>query len=147
MVRMRDFSLPLTVRSVQYVASRGGWFRRRSHPTWPKTRIIPVRVEQAFTLAKNQWKTGGVSKNHTSEVGFSIPFFFAVFRGSFLATSNDKPECEKNSGFFYASVNGSNHWFKPCKVKRSSNPSNTLMFRDFKLLDNNCIPKIEHFLQ
>ena len=26
--------------------------------------------------------------------------FFAVFRGSCLATSNDKPECEKNSGFF-----------------------------------------------
>ena len=33
--------------------------------------------------------------------------FFAVFRGSCLATSNKKPECEKNSGFFHASVNGS----------------------------------------
>ena len=25
--------------------------------------------------------------------------FFAVFRGSCLATSNEKPECEKNLGF------------------------------------------------
>ena len=73
--------------SVQYVAGRG-WFRGRSRPMWPETRIIPARGEQVFTLAKNQWKTGGVSKNHTSEVGFSILFFCAVFRGSCLATSN-----------------------------------------------------------
>ena len=30
-----------------------------------------------------------------------------MFRGSCLATSNEKPECEKKNGFFYASVNGS----------------------------------------
>ena len=29
-----------------------GWFRWRSRTTWPKTRIIPVRLERAFTLAK-----------------------------------------------------------------------------------------------
>ena len=55
MVRMRDFRLPLTVRSAQYVVGRG-WFRGRSRPTWPKTRIIPVSGEQAFTLAKKPVK-------------------------------------------------------------------------------------------
>ena len=79
LVRMRDFSLPLTVRSAHYAAAGCGWFlRRRSRPAWPKTRIIPVRWEWAFTLAKNQWKTGGVSKNHTSEVGFFIQVFCSV---------------------------------------------------------------------
>ena len=47
-----------------------GWFRWRSRTTWPKTRIIPARLERAFTLAKNQWNFGGVSKNHAAEVGF-----------------------------------------------------------------------------
>ena len=76
-----------------------GWFRWRSRTTWPKTRIIPARLERAFTLAKNQWNFGGVSKNHAAEVGFSIQVFFSV-RGSCLATLNEKPECEKDSGFF-----------------------------------------------
>ena len=39
-------------------------------------------------------------------MGFSIQVF-AVFRGSCLATSNEKPECEKNFLIFNASVNGS----------------------------------------
>ena len=55
-----------------------GWFRWRSHTTWPKTRIIPARLERAFTLAKNQWNFGGVSKNHAAEVGFSIRVFWSV---------------------------------------------------------------------
>ena len=55
-----------------------GWFRRRSRTTWPKTWIIPARLEQAFTLAKKPWKTGGVSKNPTPEVGFSIRVFCSV---------------------------------------------------------------------
>ena len=55
-----------------------GWFRWRSRTTWPKTRIIPARLERAFTLAKNQWNFGGVSKNHAAEVGFSIRFFVCV---------------------------------------------------------------------
>ena len=82
----------------QYVAGCV-WVSGRSRPTWPKTQLIPARGEQAFTLAKNQWKTGGVSKNHTSEVVFFLFGFFAVFRGSCLATSNEKLECEKNSFF------------------------------------------------
>ena len=52
-----------------------GWFRWRSRTTWPKTQIIPARLERAFTLAKNQWNFGGVSKNHAAEVGFSIRVF------------------------------------------------------------------------
>ena len=55
-----------------------GWFRWRSRTTWPKTRIIPARLERAFTLAKNQWNFGGVSKNHAAEVGFSIRVFWNV---------------------------------------------------------------------
>ena len=55
-----------------------GWFRWRSRTTWAKTRIIPVRLERAFTLAKNQWNFGGVSKNHAAEVGFSIQVFLSV---------------------------------------------------------------------
>ena len=76
-----------------------GWFRWRSRITWPKTRIIPARLERAFTLAKNQWNFGRVSRNHAAKVGFSIQVFFLVFRGSCLATFNEKPECEKDSGF------------------------------------------------
>ena len=41
-------------------------------------------------------------------MGFSILVFRRV-RGSYLATSNEKPECDKNPGFFiffYGSVNG-----------------------------------------
>ena len=77
-----------------------GWFRWRLRTMWPKTRIIPARLERAFTLAKKQWNFGGVSKNHTAEVGFFDSGFFGVFRGSCLATFNEKPECEKDSGFF-----------------------------------------------
>ena len=55
-----------------------GWFRWRSRTTWPKTRIIPARLERAFTLAKNQWNFGGVSKNHAAEVGFSIRVLWSV---------------------------------------------------------------------
>ena len=87
--------------SVVRITSRAavGWFRWRSCITWPKTRIIPARLERAFTLAKKQWNFGGVFKNHAAEVGFSIRVF-GVFRGSCLATFNEKPECEKDSGFF-----------------------------------------------
>ena len=55
-----------------------GWFRWRSRITWPKTWIILARLERAFTLAKNQWNFGGVSKNHAAEVGFSIRVFWSV---------------------------------------------------------------------
>ena len=47
-----------------------GWFRWRSRTTWPKTRIIPARLERAFTLAKNQWNFGGVSKKSRCGGGF-----------------------------------------------------------------------------
>ena len=58
--------------SAHYVAGCG-----RVIP-WPKTRIIPARLERAFTLAKNQWNFGGVLKNHAAEVGFSIRLFWSV---------------------------------------------------------------------
>ena len=37
---------------------------------------------------------------------FFVCFVVIVFRGSCLATSNEKLECEGNAGGFYASVNG-----------------------------------------
>ena len=66
-------------------------------------RVIPWKVTSHVTknqnntgergasvyIGKKKWKTGGVSKNHTSGVGFWFRFF-AVFRGSCLATSNEK---------------------------------------------------------
>ena len=85
--------------SAHYVAGRG--------------RVIPLKVTCHVTKnpnntgeigvsiyigKKNQWNFGGVSKNHAAEVGFSIRVF-GVFRGSCLSTFNEKPECEKDSGF------------------------------------------------
>ena len=103
---MRDFSLPLTVRSAHYVAGHG--------------RVIPQKV--TYHVTKNPNNTGEIGagvyigkqtlknrrsfKKSYSGGGFFLFGFFAVFRGSCLATSHEKPECTKDSGFFYASVNG-----------------------------------------
>ena len=66
------------------------------------------RGASVYIGKKNSEKPAEFQNNHTSEVVFFRFMFFAVFRGSCLATSNEKPECEKNSFFyFYASVNGS----------------------------------------
>ena len=93
---MRDFSLPLTVRS----AGRG----------W----VIPQKV--TYHVTQNPNNTGeigagvyiGKEKPEKPEEFQKIPLrrwvfrfvFFAVFRGSCLATSHEKPECTKDSGFF-----------------------------------------------
>ena len=75
-----------------------GWFRWRSRTTWPKTRIIPARLERAFTLAKNSEISAEFQKITLRRWVFQFGFF-GVFRGSCLATFNEKPECEKDSGF------------------------------------------------
>ena len=75
-----------------------GWFRWRSHTTWPKTRIIPARLERAFTLAKTSEISAEFQKITLRRWVFRFGFF-GVFRGSCLATFNEKPECEKDSGF------------------------------------------------
>ena len=86
--------------SAHYVAGRG--------------RVIPLKV--TYHVTKNP--------NNTREIGASVYIgkkpvkfwrsfkkitlrrwvfrfgFFGVFRGSYLATFNEKPECEKDSGFF-----------------------------------------------
>ena len=85
-------------RSAQYVAGRG-WFPGRSRPTWPQTQIKPARGERAFTLAKNSEKLVEFQKTTLQRWVFLFEFFFAVFRGNCLATSNETLECEKNSGF------------------------------------------------
>ena len=70
----KNFSLPSTFDRTRVVRitlrAAVGWFRWRSGTTWPKTRIIPCEIGAAFTLAKTQWNTRGVSKNPTPEVGF-----------------------------------------------------------------------------
>ena len=85
-----------------------GWFRWRSRTTWPKTRIIPIaRLERAFTLATKPVKfRRSFKKSRTLRswvFRFGMVILLAVFRGSCLATFNEKPECEKDSGFFDAS--------------------------------------------
>ena len=54
-----------------------GWFRRSSRTTWPKTWIIPARLEQAFTLAKTL-KNRRIFKKSHSGGGFSIRVFCSV---------------------------------------------------------------------
>ena len=92
--------------SAHYVAGRG--------------RVIPLKV--TYHVTKNPNNTGEIGasvyigkktvklwrsfKKSRCGGGFFDSGFFGVFRGSCLATFNEKPECEKDSGFFYASVNG-----------------------------------------
>ena len=102
-MRMRDFSLPLTIRSAQYVAGRG-WFRGRSHPTWPKTRIIPVRGERGVYIGKKTVKNRrSFIKPHFGG-GFFDLGFIAVFRGSCLATSLRKTGMWEKLRFFFMPV-------------------------------------------
>ena len=70
-----------------------------SHVT--KNPIKLGRGERAFTLAKKTVKKrkGGVSKKHLWRWVFRFRFF-AVFRGSCLATSNKKWNVRKTRGFF-----------------------------------------------
>ena len=98
---MRDFSLPLTVRSAHYVAGRG--------------RVIPQKVP--YHVTKNPNNTGEIGagvyigkKNPEKPAEFQkIPLrrwvfdsgFFAVFRGP------RKTRMYERFVFFYASVNGS----------------------------------------
>ena len=64
--------------SAHYVAGRGRVIPLKVMYHVTKNQIIPARLERAFTLAKNQWNFGGVSKNHAAEVGFSIQVFWSV---------------------------------------------------------------------
>ena len=99
---MRDFSLPLTVHVVVRITSRG------------RGRVIPLKV--TYHVTKNPNNTGEIGasvyigkkpvkfrrsfKKSRCGGGFFDSGFFGVFRGSCLATFNEKPECEKDSGFF-----------------------------------------------
>ena len=82
-----------------------GWFRWRSRATWPKTRIIPARLERAFTLAKTSEILAEFQKITLRRWVFRFGFF-GVFRGSCLATFNEKTRMRERFGFFDASVNG-----------------------------------------
>ena len=82
--------------------------------------MIPLKVTYHVTKNPNNIGEIGASVLHwqkTSEISAEFQKitlrrwvfrfgFFGVFRGSCPATFNEKPECEKDSGFFYASVNG-----------------------------------------
>ena len=108
---------PYVVRST--LRAGHGWFRRRSRPTWPinqnNTGERGASVIYNYIGKKNSENRRSFKKPHfgggffdsVSFHFFSFFFNFIVFRGSCLATSNKKPECEKNSFFFNASVNGS----------------------------------------
>ena len=76
-----------------------GWFRWRSRITWPKTRIIPCEIEAGVYIGKkNPENPAEFQKILLRRWVFRFGFF-AVFRGSCLATSHEKPECTKDSGF------------------------------------------------
>ena len=77
-----------------------GLFRWGSRTTWPKTRIIPARLERAFTLAKTSEISAEFQKITLRRWVFRFGFF-GVFRGSCLATFNEKPECEKVQVFLW----------------------------------------------
>ena len=85
---------------------------------WPyvvrsTSRVIPQKVTSHVTKNKNNTGERGASVYIGQKTDKPAEFqkttlrrwvfrfgFFAVFKGSCLATSNDKQECEKNSGFF-----------------------------------------------
>ena len=77
-----------------------GWFRSRSRTMWPKTRIIPARLEIGVYIGKKTSEISAEFQKITLRRWVFRFGFFGVFRGSCLATFNEKPECEKDSGFF-----------------------------------------------
>ena len=72
---MRDFSLPLTVRSVHYVAGCGRVILQKVTYYVTKNPNNTGEIGAGVYIAKKPWKTGGVSKNPTPEVGFLIRVF------------------------------------------------------------------------
>ena len=86
---MHDFSLPLTVRRGPKVTSH---VTKNPNNTGERG----ARVYTGKNPVKNRWS---FFKNALRRWVFRFRFF-VVFRGSCLATSNETPECEKNSGFF-----------------------------------------------
>ena len=108
-MRMRDFSQYLWYRTrVKRITSRAavGWFCWRSRTTWPKTWIIPARLERAFTLAKNFSEISAEFQKSRCGGGFFDSGFFWLVRGSCLATFKKIFLMRERFGFFYASVNG-----------------------------------------
>ena len=92
---MRDFSLPLTV-------CRGLWVipqKVMSHVT-KNPNNTGERGAGVYIGKKNSEKLAEFQKTTLLRWPVFRFFFFAVFRGSCLATSNEKQECEKNSFFF-----------------------------------------------
>ena len=54
-----------------------GWFRWRSRTTWPKTRIIPARLERAFTLTKTSEILAEMQKITLRRWVFRFVFFWS----------------------------------------------------------------------
>ena len=84
-----------------------------AHYVTGRGRVIPLKV--MYHVTKNPNNTGEIGasvyigekpvkfqrsfKKSRCGGGFFDSVFFGVFRGSCLATFNEKPECEKDSGF------------------------------------------------
>ena len=72
-----------------------GWFRWKSRITWPKTRIIPCDIGAGVYIGKkNPEKPAEFQKILLRRWVFRFGFF-AVFRGSCLATSHKNPNVRK----------------------------------------------------
>ena len=93
-------------------AGLSGQVRSGAHYVAGRGRVIPLKVTYHVTKIPNNTGEIGASNLHwqkTSEISAEFQKitlrrwvfrfgFFGVFRGSCLATFNEKPECEKDSG-------------------------------------------------
>ena len=119
---------------MQYVAGHGHWTRDWSRRVIPQVtshvtknpKNTGERGASIYSGQKNSEKPAELKKHTLRRWVFRFGFL-AVFRGSCLATSNKKLECEKNFFFFYASVNGTSFAEfanpQPCSTRREQIPS------------------------
>ena len=77
-----------------YIAGRGRVIPLKVMYHVTKTRIIPARLERAFTLTKNSEISAEFQKITLRRWVFRFGFF-GLFRGSCLATFNEKPNARK----------------------------------------------------
>ena len=137
---MRDFSLPLTVRSAQYAAGRVIFFPRVIPQNNTGERGASVYIGKKTVKNRRSFK----NKKHFGGGFFDSGFLQCL---GVVATSNEKPECEKNSGFIYAivSVNGSNN-LSCLGAPHPFIPFSSLLFSFFSSLKHQNLCPLVHLI-